>query len=96
MAEDKTFTYLLEAYKTAISYFSDYASRAWMRFNILLTVDIGLAALFRNTWQESQQKDVSQSTILLPILGLVVSLLLYAQSAQDKSVSAKSDKLKAW
>ena len=82
--EDKTFTYLLEAYKAAIGYFSDYASRVWTRFNILLAIDIGLATLFWNAWQDNQQKSTSQSMVLLPILGLVVSLLLYIQSAQDK------------
>lgn len=82
--EDKTFTYLLEAYKTAIGYFSDYAGRVWTRFNILLAIDIGLVTLFWNAWQANQQKSIPQSTVLLPILGLVVSLLLYVQSAQDK------------
>jgi hypothetical protein len=79
--EDKTFTYLLEAYKIAISYFSDYANRVWTRFNILLAIDVGLATLLWNTWQGNQQQNMS---ILLPFLGLVVSLLLYVQSAQDK------------
>jgi len=79
--EDKTFTYLLEAYKAAIGYFSDYANRVWTRFNILLAIDIGLATLLWNTWQSNQRQNLP---IMLPFLGLIVSLLLYVQSAQDK------------
>lgn len=83
--EDKEFTFLIEAYKTAIDYFDGYATRVYNRFNILLTVDVALAGLFGTAWMQSQAIS-SAGALYIPLIGLVLSILLYIQSAQDKFV----------
>lgn len=83
MTDEQEFTYMLEAYKTAVSYFSDYADRVSARFNILLVVDIALASFVGNAWLDPQS---NRNYLLLSLLGFITSLLLYIQSAQDKYV----------
>jgi len=80
--EDKRFTFLLEAYKSYVEYFSGYADRVSTRFNILLTIDVALAGVYGGTQLNSATAD----TTLFSALGLIVSVLLYIQSAQDKYV----------
>jgi hypothetical protein len=83
--EDKQYTFLIEAYKTSLTYFSDYSNRVSTRFNILLGITAALAGFYGNTWLNAK---LSSTNGLLPIsiFGLIISLLLYIQSAQDKYV----------
>ncbi len=83
--EDKEFTFLLEAYKTAVDYFDGYATRVYNRFNILLAIDVALAGVYGSALVESKIIS-SKGALLIPLIGLIVSLLLYIQSAQDKYV----------
>ena len=84
-AQDKEFTFLLEAYKAAIDYFNGYATRVSTRFNILLGADIAFAGLLGNSWLSGAVLS-SRGVFIISMLGLLISLLLYVQSAQDKFV----------
>jgi hypothetical protein len=83
--DDKQYAFLIDAYKTSLTYFSDYSNRVSTRFNILLGINSALAAFYGNAWLNAQS---SPNNGLLPIsiFGLIISFLLYIQSAQDKYV----------
>jgi len=83
--EDKEFMFLLEAYKVAIDYFNGYAERVFVRFNILLGVNILLGGVLGNAWLSGAELS-SKGVIVISLFGLLVSVLLYIQSAQDKFV----------
>ncbi len=86
--EDKQFTYLLEAYKTAVDFFNNYADRVYNRFNILLGIDVLLAGFFSGGLIDAKTNS-TVGNFLIVSLGLIISLLLYVQSAQDKFVTKK-------
>ncbi len=83
--QDNEFTFLLEAYKLSIEYFDGYASRVSTRFDILLGVDIALAGLLGNAWLSGATLSPKGMSII-SLLGLLISILLYVQSAQDRFV----------
>lgn len=84
--EDKEFTYLLEAYKVAVSYFSDYSTRVSNRFNVLLAIDIALAGVYGAALFNSNNAVSGNGAWLISTMGLIISILLYVQSAQDKFI----------
>jgi hypothetical protein len=47
--ENKRLDSLIEAYKTLIQCFSDHGNRIWIRFNILLNVELAVSGWFFNT-----------------------------------------------
>lgn len=75
--------FLVESYKSLIEIYNDYMNRIWSRFSILLTVDAALAGIFISKCFE-KGFEFSLIAVLIPILGLILSLLLYFQSAQDR------------
>jgi len=77
--------FLVESYKSLIEIYNDYLNRIWSRFSILLTVDAALAGIFISKWFE-KGLEFSSIAILIPILGLILSMLLYFQSAQDRFI----------
>jgi hypothetical protein len=81
--DDKHFTFLLESYKTAMDYFSSYADRVSSRFNILLTLDVAIAGVFVSAWLSSQPVTGSRA-VVISLLGLMISVLSYTQTAQDR------------
>lgn len=81
--DDKQFTYLLEAYKIAVDYLSGYVDRIYTRFNIFLGVDIALAGIYAGVLFNSKSI-TNAGKVLVLSLGLIISLLLYIQSAQDR------------
>lgn len=83
--DDKQFTYLMESYKTAIDFFNGYVERVYNRFNILLGIDIALAGVYAGVWFDTTSQ-TGTGKILVLSLGLIISLLLYIQSAQDRFV----------
>jgi hypothetical protein len=83
--ENQTIVFLIEAYKAAISYYSDYMTRIWNRFNIVLTLDAALAGLFLTLWLGNHSAS-ARHMIFLPAMGFLVSILMYFQSAQDRYV----------
>lgn len=86
--ENQTIAFLIQAYTSAVSYYNDYMNRIWNRFSIMLTVDVALAGLYITLWFRSESYS-SKNFVSLPILGFLISCLLYAQSAQDRYVIVK-------
>lgn len=84
--EDKEFSYLLEAYKAAVSYFSDYSTRVSNRFNVLIAIDIALAGVYGAALLNRATVISGSSVWLISTMGLIISILLYIQSAQDKFI----------
>lgn len=83
--EDNKFTFLVEAYNTYVEYYSQYVDGMWGRFNTLLTLNLALAGLFGSTWLRTPLIS-SKGVVLIPFLGLTVSILLYIQSAQERFI----------
>jgi hypothetical protein len=84
--EDRRIEFLIEGYKVATSYYDGFMNRIWNRFNIMVTLDSALLALFLTLWFGSaSSKD--EFLIVFPFVGFVFSMLMYAQSAQDRFVS---------
>ncbi len=83
--EDKQYAFVLEAYRTSLDYFSDYSNRVSTRFNILLGVNVGLAGIFGSAWLNDQLTSAN-GAVIISISGLIISILLYIKSAQDKYV----------
>jgi hypothetical protein len=81
--EEKQFTYLLEAYKASVAYFDGYSGRVTARFNILFAVDVALAGALGAVLSGIVDQTTNFDWIIA-VLGLVTSILLYIQSAQDK------------
>ena len=79
--EEKQFTYLIEAYKIAISYTDSFSNRMYSRFNILLTLDVALGGVITGLLGKS-----SSTMYIICALGLILSVILYLQSAQDKFI----------
>ena len=84
-AEKKTIDFLIEAYKSAISLYNGYMNRIWNRFSIIITIDAALAGIFLTTWFK-QESNSSKILIFIPILGLIISFILYIQSVQDRFI----------
>lgn len=82
---DKEFTYLMESYKTAIDFLDGYFDRVYNRFNILIGIDVALAGVYAGVLFDTPSP-VGKGKILVLSLGLIISLLLYVQSAQDRFV----------
>jgi hypothetical protein len=80
--ENKRLDFLIEAYKTRIQFFSDHADRTWTRFNILLTVELAVSGLFFNTIVDRGLS--TRALWLLPVFGIIVSLVWYVLGAQDR------------
>jgi len=81
----QTVDFMIDAYKSAIKYYSDYMNRIWNRFNIMLSLDTALVGLWLTFWINNQSI-LSKNLVVLPILGFIVSTLMYFQSAQDRYV----------
>lgn len=75
-------TFLMEAYKSRIQFFSEHANRTWTRFNILLTVELALSGLAFNIWFEKGA--AAASLWLLPAFGIAVSIIWYVSGVQDR------------
>lgn len=83
--KEKEFDYLIESYKTAIGFFGGYFDRVYNRFNILIGIDVALAGVYAGVLFDIQSPTDNRKILILS-LGLIVSLLLYVQSAQDRFV----------
>lgn len=83
--KENEFTYLLEVYKSALSYTDSFSDRMYARFNILLTLNVALAGLMGNNWLNSQST-AFRIHPSIPVIGLIISFFLYFQSAQDKYI----------
>jgi hypothetical protein len=81
--DDKEFTYVLEAYKTCVTYFNSFINRVSTRFNILISIDIALAGIYSGLWL-NPTKTNEMGTYLIASLGIIISIMLYFQSAQDR------------
>ena len=77
--------FLVEAYTSAISYFDGFAGRIWTRFSILISIDSALAGLFVTLWLGEKAAEFEKLSVLVAF-GILISLLMYVQSAQDKFV----------
>ncbi|UCE08078.1 MAG: hypothetical protein JSW07_08635 [bacterium] len=77
--------FLVESYKSTIVIYNDHLNRIWSRFSILLAVDVLLAGIFISKWFE-KGLELSKIVILIPILGLILSILQYFQCAQDRFI----------
>lgn len=84
---DKQLIFLIEAYKLAVNYFSGYADRIYNRFNIFLGIEIALSAIYASAWFQTKGTSIGEQLILM--LGIIISLLLYIQSAQDNFVTKR-------
>ena len=84
--ENKDIEFLIEGYKIATSYYDGLMNRIWSRFNIMVTLDSVLLALFLTLWFDRTTSRL-EFLIAFPIVGFVFSMLMYAQSAQDRFVS---------
>lgn len=74
--------FLVDAYKSRIEFFNNHADRMWTRFNILLTVELAIAATFFNILIEKSSFPSSVLTLLW--LGILVSILWFVLAAQDR------------
>lgn len=74
--------FLIDAYKSRIEFFSSHANRMWMRFHILLTVELAIAAVFLDALIKNSS--YSLSILTLPCLGFFVSILWFILAAQDR------------
>jgi hypothetical protein len=84
MEQEREFTIklLTEMYKTRVQFFSHHATRAWTRFNILLTMEVALFGWFLSVYFD---KGTSLSSLwLIPVLGAVVSTVWYILGAQER------------
>ncbi len=79
--DDRKSQFLLEAYKTRIQFFSQHATRTWNRFNLLLTVELALSGFFLKLWFGRCEN--SPNLWLLPVLGMLASIIWYLLAAQD-------------
>jgi hypothetical protein len=86
--EKRQFDFALIAYKSAIETYNEISNRVSTRFNIILTIDIALAGFFVNAWV-NEKIARENGTLLLPLIGFVISIFLYFQSAQDKYILKK-------
>ena len=77
--------FLVEAYTVAVSYFDGFAGRIWTRFSILISIDSALAGLFVALWMGEKAAEGTKLAVLATF-GLLISLLMYIQSAQDRFV----------
>lgn len=84
--ENPSVEFLIEGYKVATSYYDGLMNRIWNRFNIMVTLDSALLALFLTLWFGSTSSK-GEFLIVFPVVGFVFSMLMYAQSAQDRFVS---------
>lgn len=75
--------FLVEAYKTSISYYDSFAGRIWTRFSILMTVNSALIGLFLTLQFRPEGIDATKY-MGLSGFGLVISIIMYVQSSQDK------------
>ena len=75
--------FLTEVYKARVQFFSDHASRSWTRFNILLSVELGLSSLFLAIWYTTSNAP-PPTLWLLPVLGICTSTLWYVLGVQDR------------
>ena len=73
--------FLNDIYKIRIQFYSDYTSRMWTRFNILLTAEIGLLGFFAVRWYEELWQD---KLWLFPAVGIFLSLVWYILGVQDR------------
>ena len=69
--EEKQFTYLIEAYKIAISYTDSFSNCMYSRFNILLTLDVALGGVITGLLGKS-----SSTMYIICALGLILSVIL--------------------
>jgi hypothetical protein len=76
-----SYNFLIEAYKTTIDYLNSYFDRVYNRFNILIGIDVALAGVYSGVLF-GNNPPTRNGMILVLSLGLIVSLLLYVQSAQ--------------
>jgi hypothetical protein len=79
------FDFQLKAYETAILTYNSISDRVSLRFNILLTGDIALAGFFIDVWVKDKFQK-GNGSVLFIIIGIVLSIFLYFQSAQDKYI----------
>jgi len=81
--ENKSISFLSDGYKASTGYYDSYMNRVWNRFNIILSFNSAFLALFLTLWFDSKT-NTPERLVLFPIFGLFLSLLMYAQSAQDR------------
>jgi hypothetical protein len=86
--DNQKVSFLIEGYKAALDYYDGYMNRIWTRFNIMVTLDSALLALFLTLCFDKSTL-VSEKLLIFPIVGFILSALMYAQSAQDKFVSSQ-------
>jgi hypothetical protein len=77
--------FMIGAFTSAVSYFDGFAGRIWTRFSLLLSVEAGLAGLFVALWTGEKVPGIDKQ-LILALFGLLMSVLMYVQSAQDKFV----------
>ena len=82
--EDRRLTFLLESYKAYVDYYRAYIDGMWVRFNTLLTVNVALAGFYGTTLAAASLTNTG--SWLIRVIGLLLSLLLYAQSAQERYI----------
>lgn len=70
---------ITEAYKAAIAYCGDWHNRAWNRFNYFLVIQTALIGLYFGSGQTGK----SVPSALLPVFGIILSVLMYIQGAHD-------------
>ena len=86
--DSKKVEFLIEGYRVATSQYDSFMNRMWNRFNIVVTLDSALFALFLTKWFDPNLS-TAKPLILFPIAGFMFPVLLYAQSAQDKFISTQ-------
>jgi disulfide bond formation protein DsbB len=77
--DSQALTIITEAYKAAIEYCDGWHNRTWNRFNYLLVIQSALIILYFNSTQAGR----SSASIILPLFGIILSLLMYVQGAHD-------------
>lgn len=86
--DKKQLDFAFLAYQTSIKTYNEISNRVSTRFNIILTIDIALAGFFADTWFKNEIRS-DNGSFILPIMGLLISTILYFQSAQDKYILKK-------
>jgi hypothetical protein len=81
---NQKFEFLLESYKSSIEYYNNYTNGVWTRFSIFFTVDVAIfGILFGFFGNTSMQRE---KIFPLIFLGILVSFILYIQSAQERYI----------
>lgn len=77
--EEDKINFLIQSYTSLLHYHSDQITRMWTRSYILLIVELALFTVFINS-----PSAIGSSIFLFPLLGILLSIIWYCLTAQDR------------